>query len=150
MITLRETISPAQVRLDLATADTREAVSQLADLAILAEPVSDPQLFREGILAKADTKRQTEIAPGIWLPHGRVKGVNGVVVSVGRWIEPTAFPWATDPIRLAFLVAGGRGALKDYQGVVGELARRLHEGNRMATLLDAPDPETFVAALVGE
>ena len=102
---LTSLLTPACIRIPLASADKKEAIFELADLLVEQTDVEDPEELKAAIW-KRETTRTTGIGGGIAVPHGKTDGVDSLRMAIGRTREPMDFGSIDGkPVELIILLA---------------------------------------------
>ncbi len=102
---LTSLLTPACIRIPLASTDKKEAIFELADLLVEQTDVEDPEELKAAIW-KRETTRTTGIGGGIAVPHGKTDGVDSLRMAIGRTKEPMDFGSIDGkPVELIILLA---------------------------------------------
>jgi nucleotide-binding universal stress UspA family protein/mannitol/fructose-specific phosphotransferase system IIA component (Ntr-type) len=127
----------AVVPLDGARWET--ALGRLAG-AVLADPEGARALTER--LVTAEGIASSEVAPGIVLPHVRVAGVRRAVLAMGVAPAGIAFPHATAPVRLVFLLVSPLERPEEHLRQLARIARLAASRERLGALLGRAAPGT--------
>ncbi len=102
---MRAYIGPASISLDLSARAKNEAISQLIDLLVAADAISDRGVYMADVLDREATST-TGMGDGIAIPHGKSSGVSRSAVAFAKskagvdWDSPDG-----QPATLLFLIA---------------------------------------------
>ena len=147
MITLADTLSADCVGLDLGAHDHRSAVRAVAELLRSLPAVLDWNLLFTGLVNSCPCLGETGAEFAICLPHVRTDAVNGIVMSVGRFIPGLKFPASVLPVRYIFCIGAQTALASDYPRLVGLLARIFKDPEAELQIRNAATPEEFVDRL---
>ncbi len=137
-------LRPDAINLHLQARHKTEALREVATLLNKTKCVTDFEAFFQEILER-ERVSNTALGHDVAIPHARTEQCCEIVIAVGRSAEGIDFE-AKDgqPVRLIFLIGTPKQMVTEYLRVVGNLARLLRQDQLRQSLLEAPDPETFI------
>jgi fructose-specific phosphotransferase system IIA component len=137
-------LRPDAMNLNLQARKKTEALREVATLLNQTKCVTDFEAFFQEILER-ERVSNTALGHDVAIPHARTEQCCEIVIAVGRSAEGIDFE-AKDgqPVRLIFLIGTPKQMVTEYLRVVGNLARLLRQDQLRQSLLEAPDPETFI------
>ena len=143
---LSQYLDPSCILLQVKNRRRPDALAEVADLLRTHPDVTSFEGFYEDLLSR-DRLASTSIGHGVSLPHSRTSHVRRIVVAVGR--SDRGLPDDSGPpLRLLFILGTPRSEPGDYLMLVGALCRLIKEPANRELLLNAPTPETFLAAII--
>jgi PTS system nitrogen regulatory IIA component len=90
----------------------------------------------------------TGLGNGIAIPHGKIKGLNGVVAAFAKLETPIEFDAMDDqPVDLVLLLLAPIGAGADHLKALSRVARLLRTESIVQDLRDSSDPRRLHAIL---
>lgn len=87
---LSEIITLETIKVPLQATDKYTAIEELIDLLHQTGKISEKSKLLEAVLAREAT-RSTGIGQGLAVPHGKCKGLNSLVIAVGKPAQPLEF-----------------------------------------------------------
>ncbi|HET97770.1 MAG TPA: PTS sugar transporter subunit IIA [Desulfurivibrio alkaliphilus] len=134
---------------EMTATSKKEALKELAAAARTAHPHLDPD-YLYSILEAREELGSTGIGEGAAIPHGKVAGLEEMVLVCGRSVKGVAFA-AQDgrPVHLFFLLLAPANSASPYLEHLAQLARFLQDHQTMARLLQAENREEMAAILGG-
>lgn len=134
-----------RIVLSLEAGSKREALQELADAASAGLPdLSRDQVLQ--VLQERENLGSTGIGEGIAIPHGKLKGIDRIVICFGR--SRTGVPFdAVDgkPVHLFFVLLTPQSAAREYLHTLAQLSRFLKNPSVRARLLQAGSAEELSA-----
>jgi PTS system nitrogen regulatory IIA component len=100
------------------------------------ETFSEPEMVR--VLLEREKLGSTGIGEGIAIPHGKLEGLEGMIVAFGRSPEGIDFE-AMDgkPVHLFFMLMAPENSTGQHLKVLARISRMLKDGDFRQQLLDA-------------
>ncbi len=139
-------LTPARIALDLAAPTQAEAIAAVARLLASNPDMLDCARFEKEVLAR-ERLSATAVGNGIAFPHARTNHVSQIVMAAARSRDGVVFEEGQPPVRLIFLIGTPNNMVREYLGLVGDLARRVKQAAIRDQLLEAATPAAFLAAL---
>ncbi len=119
-------------------AGKEEAVAELAAPLAVRFGLDSAELVR--ILMAREALGTTAVGGGVAVPHGKVPGLAGPALAVGRSPAGIEFGAAdNEPCRLFFLLLAPEGGAGTHLRLLSLIARRAKDSDFRAELLAAPD-----------
>jgi mannitol/fructose-specific phosphotransferase system IIA component (Ntr-type) len=140
-----DVLTADRIALNLQVRSQSEAISTTITLLRSSPHVLDLKGLEREILER-EKLSPTAVGNGLAFPHARTSCVDQVVVAVGRSREGVAFA-GTEPVHLLFVIGTPKHMVREYLGLVGDLARRVKQAAVRAQLLEAATTAEFLAAL---
>jgi mannitol/fructose-specific phosphotransferase system IIA component (Ntr-type) len=135
-----------RISLDLKARAQKEAILETAALLSSSPYLLDLAAFGQEVLAR-EKLSPTALGNGLAFPHARTECVEQIVMAAGRSREGIVFENAPDPVHLIFIIGTPKNMVREYLGLVGDLARRLKQTEVRAQLLNGATAPEFLAAL---
>jgi len=130
-------------------AATREAA--LAELAaVLISPGgTDDQEEMVKVLMARERLGSTGIGDGIAIPHGKIRGLDDLMIAIGRSSKGVDFN-AMDgkPVHLFFLLMAPENSSGQHLKVLARISRLLKDNVLRKTLMEAESPDELFSLLV--
>ena len=140
-------LDPARIVLTVQSTQRSTALHEVARLLDGHPDVANFTGFYDELLAR-DRLDTTCLGNGIALPHARTEHVKKIVMAVGRCDAGVLFDEASGEIVKLFFVFGTpKSQPGDYLAIVSALCKILRDPADRATLLSAPTPAAFIAAI---
>lgn len=142
-----QTLTEERIAPSLQATSKKGVLQELAELFYTASRVaSADELY--GILQEREDIGSTGIGEGIAIPHGKVAGLNEIVIFFGRSKEGVNFE-ATDnkPVHLFFLLLAPVNSARPYLNTLAALARFLKSPSTRTRLLQAADTAEILSVL---
>ncbi|RLE27173.1 MAG: transcriptional regulator [Acidobacteria bacterium] len=136
-------IDPAQVFLDLQASSLEDALTTISELAapslrLPAEVIARGLLEREAL-------GSTAIGGGFAIPHCKLRGVNGIAITLARFREAIAFgPSDEENVRFVFMVLSPPDQPALHLQALSQIARTLKSEDIRRQLLEVDDPADIV------
>ena len=126
-----------------------EALKELTHLLFEAKKLKGVDAALDQIMARESTE-STGIGHGIAVPHARITGLKTLHCAIGRFKEGVDFT-AIDrkPVHLVFLICYPPTQQTTYLNFVATVAKLLHDGGHLASLLNAPNAKRTVVGVAG-
>lgn len=105
---------------------------------------NDPDNVRAvvNVLVRSEREFSNEVAPGVMVPHARVRDLRQPIVVLGISREGIRFPNAGEPARLIFLLISDTERPDEHLRHLAEIARFVSDPDRVAELLEEHAPGT--------
>ena len=132
--------------LDLPASTHTEAIASTARLLARKPQVIDPAGFEREVLAR-EKLSPTAVGNGVAFPHARTNSVQDIVMAAVRLKTALTFGEGQPPVRLIFLIGTPNNMVREYLGLVGDLARRVKPESVRNQLLAVAKAAEFLAAL---
>mgnify|MGYP000129574843 CR=1 FL=1 len=150
MFVVSRHLKPERVILDMEVNSREEAIKGLAECLRGAAEVKDFEGFVQDVLRR-EKQGSTAVGMGVAIPHARTDKVQGVVVAVGRLMEPIKWPSPdSQPVRLLFLMGTCTKIVARYIQIVAHLTRILRHSDFREKLLKAATAEELVRLFLSE
>lgn len=142
-----EKIPSALILPELAATSKKETLLELATAVQAQHPVLSAMALRD-ILLERESLGSTAIGEGIAIPHGKVRGLSGIVLCFGRSSRGIAFD-APDgkPTQIFILLAAPEHAASDYLSCLARISLFLKNPLVRSRLLLAANREELAAIL---
>jgi len=136
-------IDPAHVHLDLDASTLVEALALVSDLT--APVVNLPAEEVERGLSEREALGSTAIGGGFAIPHCKLRGLSGIVVTLARFRSPVPFgsPEA-DGVRFVFVVLSPPDQPALHLQALSQIARTLKSETIRLRLLKVEEPAEVV------
>jgi mannitol/fructose-specific phosphotransferase system IIA component (Ntr-type) len=141
-----EHLSPEFIVLELGQLPKNEAIKTMARLLSASPDVRDFERFIAELLAR-EKLCPTALGNGIAFPHARSDAVDRLVMAVGRSRDGIRFEDCGQTVHFLFVIGVPPDAIREYLGLVGNLARCLKDAAVRARLMQAATPVDFVETL---
>lgn len=144
-VLLKDCIMP-----DLKAGDKRELLDEMAtELCSRIEGIDRERLLE--VLLEREKLGSTGIGHGVAIPHGKLKGVNGLVVAFGRSRKGLDFNAMDDkPVYLFFLIVAPENSTVVHLKTLASISRLLKDKAFRKRLKKAPDGEDIYRIIVEE
>ena len=121
----------------LKAGNKRDALAELAGVFALGRIKVDSEAMLQ-VLLERERLGSTGIGDGIAIPHGKLSGLEEMVVSFGRSREGIAFE-AMDgkPVHLFFLLMAPENSAGQHLKALAKISRMLKDANFRKSLLEA-------------
>jgi len=138
-------ISPA-----LTSSNKVAVLAELVDLLRRVQPELDATELL-AVLLEREELGSTGIGDGIAIPHGKLKGIERLLMAFGRKQEGIDFDSMDNrPARLFFLLLAPESEATLHLKALARISKLLRKDDVRQQLLDAPDPETLLSILSQE
>jgi mannitol/fructose-specific phosphotransferase system IIA component (Ntr-type) len=141
-----DVLTSDRIALDLKSRGQAEAIAETSGLLNTSPYMLDLRGFVTEVLAREKVS-PTAVGNGLAFPHARTSTVDQIVMAAGRCRDGIAFEDGADPVHLIFVIGTPKNMVREYLGLVGDLARRLKQNGMREQLLNAPTSVEFLAAL---
>jgi len=139
-------LHPARINLQVQGAKRTAALNEVAHLLDGHPDIASFAGFYDELLAR-DRLDTTCLGNAVALPHARTEHVKQIVLAVGRSNVGIPFDATGEVVKLFFVLGTPKSKPGDYLAVVSALCKLLRDPTDRATLLAAPTPEAFIAAV---
>ena len=140
-------LTPENVLVDVSASCKRDLLSYLAEFA-----AGISELPQEEILATLSDREKlgsTGVGSGIAIPHGKIKGVEGMVGGLVRLAEPIDFDAVDDqPVDLVFLLLAPQDANAVHLKTLSKIARMMRNEEVRAAMRGASTAEALYAIAI--
>lgn len=130
--------------LDLVATDKKDAIAQMAAIAVAGGKGTDAAQITADVIARDDMG--TPQIDGIAIPHARSAGVSDACVVVARTPGVTFDP-DEDPAQVLFMILVPNEAGDQHIEILSSLARRMMDPDFTSGLRTAPDKASLVQLL---
>ena len=139
-------LSPDRVLLDLRADDETAAIRAVTGILAHDPGVADAARLADEVLER-ERLSSTAMGCGVAFPHARTSLVKDIITAVGRSTAGVPFGSKRELVHFVFLIGTPPDRVAQYLAFVGTLARLLRSESTRQSLLAAPTPDAFVAAL---
>ncbi len=139
-------LHPSRITLQVQGTKRTAALNEVARLLDGHPDVANFGGFYDELLAR-DRLDTTCLGNAVALPHARTEHVRQIVLAVGRSDAGIPFDATGAIVKLFFVLGTPKSKPGDYLAVVSALCKLLRDPADRATLLSAPTPEAFIAAV---
>jgi mannitol/fructose-specific phosphotransferase system IIA component (Ntr-type) len=140
-----DVLTADRIALNLQVSNQGEAISGTLALLRSSPHVLDLKGLEREILER-EKLSATAAGNGIAFPHARTACVDQVVVAAGRTREGVLFPGG-ESVQLLFVIGTPKNMVREYLGLVGDLARRVRQASVREQLVNAGTAADFLTAL---
>jgi nitrogen PTS system EIIA component len=142
---------------ELHSVDKYEALRELINRAPVFQCLASREALVEAVVER-ERLQSTGLGHGVAVAHGRVQGVQRILIGLGVHREGLAYDSPDgEPVRLLFVIASPLAVSLDYLQALSALVRCLRDSEVRSCLLDAASAseiegrlrEAFTAALGG-
>jgi len=118
-------ISASVVKAPLVASDKRGAIDELIDLLADANKVLDSSTVK-AVVWEREEQRSTGIGEGLAIPHGRIEGLETIVLAIGRPAAPIDFDACDQkPVQLIILMLSPSDQTGDHIQTLGKISRMM-------------------------
>lgn len=145
--TLRTSLDPACIRLELNASGRNEAISELIRLIHAKHCL---QRMEEAISAvtEREQKMSTSLGNGIAVPHGKIESIEQLLVAVGVKQKGIDFQSADDqPAKIIILILSPKSQSGPHIRCLAEIGRLLQSEANRTKILAAKDVDTLYRIL---
>lgn len=136
-------IDPNHVHLDLDASSLVEALRVVSDL--MASTVGLPSEEIARGLFEREELGSTAVGGGFAIPHCKLRGLSGIVVTLARFRNSVAFgPSGTEDVRFVFVVLSPPDRPALHLQALSQIARTLKSDDIRGRLLEVQDPVEIV------
>ncbi|MBI5893846.1 MAG: PTS sugar transporter subunit IIA [Deltaproteobacteria bacterium] len=123
---------------NLKSNDKRGALEEMVnDIASKANGIDKDKLLE--ILVEREKLGSTGIGYGVAIPHGKIKGINHIIVSFGRSARGVDFQSLdSKPSHLFFLIIAPEDSTAGHLKVLARISRLLQDASFRKKLMEAP------------
>src|ERR1043165_7186054 len=139
-------VDPTRINLHVQSNKRTAALNEIARLLDGHPDVANFQGFYDELLAR-DRLDTTCLGNAVALPHARTEHVKKIVLAVGRSDAGIPFDATGEIVRLFFVLGTPKSKPGDYLAIVSALCKLLRDPADRTKLLEAPTPESFIAAI---
>jgi nitrogen PTS system EIIA component len=132
---------------DLRSTDKFDALGELIRTAPVFDEIADRRLFEQAVIAR-ERLHTTGFGHGVAVAHGRVAGVQRVLIALG--VSRAGIPFGSpdgEPVRLLFVIASPHQVSLDYLQALSTLVRCVRREDVRDALLAAKDAPGIEAAI---
>lgn len=147
---LSEILKPQFIIADLKTHDKKGVLEELSKVITEQETsLSKGSLLQ--VLLERERLGSTGIGDGIALPHGKLKGLDKLLISFGRSTDGLDFDSIDDqPAYLFFLLLAPENSAGLHLKSLAKISRMLKDGNFRQSLMGAKSREEIYQILIGK
>jgi PTS system nitrogen regulatory IIA component len=133
---------------ELKATNKRDVLAELIAVIAKTEDSFDPEAMLRVFLER-EQLGSTGIGDGIAIPHGKLAGLDGMVLAFGRSLKGVAFE-ALDgkPVHLFFLLAAPENSAGRHLKALARISRMLKDGMFRRNLLEAKARDDLVRIIV--
>lgn len=143
---LIQLLSPARIRVPLASRTKPELLRELAEV-LVASVGGDVQDVLRAVEDR-EARLSTGIGFGVAIPHGRTPTVQDLTVVAGVTAEPVPFEALDgEPVRIVFLLVGPERSAGQHVKALSRIARLARSEELRRRLLAATTAQEFLDAL---
>jgi PTS system nitrogen regulatory IIA component len=127
------------IMLSLKAREKRELLDEMAtELASKVEGLNRERLLE--VLLEREKLGSTGIGHGVAIPHGKLKGVDGIIVAFGRSKKGVDFHSMDDrPVHLFFLIVAPENSTATHLKILASISRLLRDKAFRKKLIKASD-----------
>lgn len=150
-ITIEDVTGPELVTTQLSATDASGAISELADLLVAQDRVTDRETYVNAVLAREEETGGTGMESGVAIPHAKSQAVARPSIAIGRSADGVYFG-AEDGTKadLIFLIAAPAGADDVHVTLLSRLARKLIHKNFRTALREADSSQALFDTIKSE
>ena len=139
---LTQILQPTCVIVPLKGTKKEEVITELVDVLAQSKLIKDRDSVLDSVLMREQT-RSTGIGSGIAIPHGKSKGVDELVMSIGIAKDPIEFE-AIDgkPVKILVLLASPAGQTGPHIQALARISRLMLDEDFRNKLENADSAET--------
>ncbi|MCB1423443.1 MAG: PTS IIA-like nitrogen regulatory protein PtsN [Nitratireductor sp.] len=146
---LNDLIGPDDVFAGVKASCKKSLLQDLADKASRKTGVPSETVFQT--LLEREKLGSTGIGNGIAIPHGRLKGLDGITGIAVQLAKPVDFEAMDDqPVDLVILLLAPEDSGADHLKALARIARVLKQPNKLSKLRAASDSAAVYALLTSE
>lgn len=143
-------ISPDDIITDLQASSKQDALTKLAEVLVRKNKALDTQAILS-ILLEREKMGSTGIGNGVAIPHGKLKGLDHVIISFGRSISGVPFDSVDGkPAHLLFLLLAPEESAGLYLRILAKLSRLLKNPLSREKLLEAHSAQEITGIIQSE
>lgn len=144
---LSELLNPSAVSLRLRGRTKRDVIAELVDLLEAGHGFDSRGEILDRVL-KRESMMSTGLFPGAAIPHGKARALDRMVAACGVAHEGVDFESDDrQPTYLFVLLVSPENATTQHVRLLANISRLLKEEHVRKELVDAPNPEAFLAAV---
>jgi mannitol/fructose-specific phosphotransferase system IIA component (Ntr-type) len=144
---LSNLLDPSRIRLNIQSGKRTVALNEVARLLEGHADVTNFQGFYNELLAR-ERLDTTCLGNEIALPHARTEHVQKIVIAIGRRDTGVHFENSNQNVKLMFVLGTPKSNPTDYLQIVSALCKIFKDPANRESLMSAPSPEAFIAAIV--
>lgn len=140
---LGDYLAPSAVLADLGATTKAEVLAEMVAPLAAVHPELDPETAGR-VLMERERLGTTGIGDGIAIPHGKLSGLQDIVLAVGRSATGVSFDSLdNEPCRIFFLVLAPADAAGQHLRLLAHISRLLKSQDFRAALLAASDHDAL-------
>lgn len=138
---LTQILQPTCIVVPVKGKNKEEAITELVDILAANDLLKDRDAVLDSVLMREQT-RSTGIGSGIAIPHGKSKGVDELVMSIGITGEPLEFESIDGkPVSIIVLLASPAGQTGPHIQALAKISRIMLDEDLRAKIASAKTPE---------
>ncbi len=143
-----EIFKPQSIITNLNAHDKKGVLEELSQIITEQEPSLNKRTLLQ-VLLERERLGSTGIGDGIALPHGKLKGLNKLLISFGRSIDGLNFDSIDEqPAYLFFLLLAPENSAGMHLKALAKISRMLKDGNFRRRLMDAKSREEVYEVII--
>lgn len=146
VVSISKLLKPEWIVLDLKSEDRLEAIREVAAALQGDSDMLHFDIFVDELLSR-ERVEPTCLGNEVAVPHARTDEVKRMMLAIGRSQRGVSFGGSNQLVRLIFVVATPRKMVTEYLTLIGIIARLLKNESLRTSLLEAPNPESFIARI---
>lgn len=132
---------------DLKAKNKRGVLTELSGIFSLGTAKVDPKIMVD-VLMEREKLGSTGIGDGIAIPHGKLKGLDTLLLSFGRSREGIDFESIDGkPVHLFFLLMAPESSTGQHLKALAKISRMLKDEHFRSELMSAPSAEDLFKAI---
>ncbi len=150
MLKISDAVGEELIISELSARSKQEVLREFSDLLAETGKVEDKdELVR--ILAAREALGSTGIGDGVAIPHGKMKGMNGIVLAFGRSRKGIEFDSLDgEPAHLFFLLVAPEDAPGEHLKALARISRLMKNGGFRDALMRAADKKEIKRIIAQE
>ncbi len=150
MLKISDAVGEELIISELSARSKQEVLREFSDLLAETGKVEDKdELVR--ILAAREALGSTGIGDGVAIPHGKMKGINGIVLAFGRSRRGVEFDSLDgEPAHLFFLLIAPEDAPGEHLKALARISRLMKNGGFRDALMRAADKKEIKRIIAQE
>jgi PTS system fructose-specific IIC component len=134
--------------MDLESKTKPEIINELVEVLYNCGKIKNREMFVKSVLDR-EKLGSTGIGKGIAIPHGKVEGIEGVVVALGLSRNGVEFDSLDDkPVHSVFLIAANPDNSSHYLKTLAKLSRIVRFPDFRTKLMDAEKPSEVIDVIL--
>jgi PTS system nitrogen regulatory IIA component len=147
---LAELVTPGQVAAELKSRSKLEVLEELAALLAVGKPASVVKDYSR-VLVERERLRSTGVGSGVAIPHGKVQGLDRVMLAVGLSRRGIDFDAADGkPVNIFMALAAPVSSTGDHLKALARIARLCSDVDFRRRLLECQSDDVAYRLLIEE